>query len=253
MSKPWHLPPGIHGHRHNWPRGTHTLRRNQAKWQNQRGSIFRHMPVFSHISTLKKVALLGILLFAFWTAYKVWFTSDTSEQEQIASGFVATASAPSSPSTLVVTDESKYPADQVQPAANSAPPPLDNYKLITRKPDALSDLEWSALKNASGHGVNSEHELARMADYAVFQKKFMQWQSPDMSASPSQREHLGRELLDEIPNKVAQGVLATQQAEQIQEAVLTELTSEPTRRAQLLDIERRRLPAQPYAAPAFPR
>lgn len=130
-------------------------------------------------------------------------------------------------------------------------PPLDNYQTLTRKPDALSELEWQAMREAAAQSPNPGHELARMADYVVFQKRFMQWQGGAATMDAKQRASLGQALLDEMPTKVAQGVLAAQQAIQIQSEIVQDLEADVAKRQKWLDQERQRLPAQPDVAPAF--
>ena len=198
----------------------------------------------------KIMIVLGGLILALAALYAPWHQADQTLTPAAPPGQQLTgtrASAPAKPAPAGTP-----PVSAPQPAAQASAAPLNNYRPLTRKPIALSDQEWRALQEAAGEGPNREHELARMADYMVFQKKFMSWQSLPASAEPAQRAQLSAELLDEIPVKVAQGVLSTQQAMQIQEAVLTAMVPEPTRRAQLLEMAHRRLPAQPAAAPAFP-
>lgn len=130
-------------------------------------------------------------------------------------------------------------------------PPLDNYQTLTRKPDALSEQEWQAMRAAAAQSPNPGHELARMADYVVFQKRFMQWQGGAATMDAKQRASLGQSLLDEMPTKVAQGVLAAQQAIQIQSQIVQDLEADVAKRQKWLDQERQRLPAQPEVAPAF--
>lgn len=135
--------------------------------------------------------------------------------------------------------------------ARASAPPLDNYRTLTRKPDALSESEWQAMRTAAAQSNNPEHELARMADYVVFQKRFMQWQGGAATMDAKQRASLGQALLDEMPTKVAQGVLAAQQAIQIQSQIVQDLEADVAKRQKWLDQERQRLPAQPEVAPAF--
>jgi cytoskeletal protein RodZ len=134
----------------------------------------------------------------------------------------------------------------VQPVyvSASAPP-------LTRKPDALSEQEWQAMRAAAAQSPNPGHELARMADYVVFQKRFMQWQGGAATMDAKQKASLGQSLLDEMPTKVAQGVLAAQQAIQIQSQIVQDLEADVAKRQKWLDQERQRLPAQPEVAPAF--
>lgn len=165
------------------------------------------------------------------------------------------ASSPPTPTDLAQTSvhlvqNSALPSRPEAPPAASAPP-LDNYPPIQRKPSALSDQEWQTLKAQASQTANPDHELSRTADYISFQKKYMAWRALTPGAQDPQRQELAQSLLDDLPTKVAQGVVAAQQARQIQEDILTASVPDESRRQQLLEAEHQRLPAQPQAAAPF--
>ena len=135
-------------------------------------------------------------------------------------------------------------------ASAPLPAPKDHFPPVHRKPDFLSDDEWAGVQASARAASDPAHETARLVDYLHFQKTYVQW-SADRTAQPAQARQLAHALIRDLPDKVAQGVIGAEQAEQTLEQLVEYLEPDPARQERLLAQERRRLPPQPSAPPAF--
>ena len=144
--------------------------------------------------------------------------------------------------------------DEGRPASEEAsgplPHPKDHFAPVHRKPDFLSDEEWAGVQATAGSSADPTHETARLVDYLRFQKLYFEW-STDKTTQPAHARLLAGQLMKGLPDKVAQGVVGAEQAEQTLEQLVDFLEPDPLKQEQMLARERRRLPPQPSAPPAF--
>ena len=144
--------------------------------------------------------------------------------------------------------------DEGRPASEQAsgplPRPKDHFPPVHGKPDFLTDEEWAGVQATARSSADPAHETARLVDYLRFQKLYFQW-STEKTTQPVHARQLTRQLMKGLPDKIAQGVVGAEQAEQTLEQLVDFLEPDPMKQEQMLARERRRLPPQPSAPPAF--
>lgn len=118
-------------------------------------------------------------------------------------------------------------------------PPLAGK--ITERPEFVSRIEWQILKGVAAAREDSERELLRLVNYLRFSKQLEWWQS--QQPDPNHHRHLsvGWKLLNEIPERVEQQDLATDQAQQLQVALLEVLEPDAGKRRHHLEREAARI------------
>jgi hypothetical protein len=136
------------------------------------------------------------------------------------------------------------------PPAGPLPAPKDHFAPVRAKPAFLTDEEWAGVQASARASADPAHEQARLVDYLRFQKLYFQWNA-EKATRPAHARQLARELMQGLPAKVAQGVVGAEQAEQTLEQLVDFVEPDPLQQERLLARERRRLPPQPSAPPAF--
>jgi hypothetical protein len=144
-------------------------------------------------------------------------------------------------------DEARPPS---QEASGPLPHPKDRFAPVHRKPDFLTDEEWAGVQATARSSADPAHETARLVDYLRFQKLYFEW-TAEKTAQPAHARQLARRLMNGLPDKVAQGVVGAEQADQTLEQLVDFLEPDPLAQERMLARERRRLPTQPSAPPAF--
>lgn len=113
-------------------------------------------------------------------------------------------------------------------------------------PDELTADEWRVLEEAIQANPDAEKpvdkHLASMAAFMRFQKGFMRWESLNSPSEQAARNQLAHQLLDQTVRMNAQGVLAFDQARQIQDVLLFDLEPDIARREALQSEQAARLP-----------
>ena len=144
--------------------------------------------------------------------------------------------------------------DEGRPASQQAsgplPHPTDRFTPVHRKPDFFTDEEWAGVQATAQSSADPAHETARLVDYLRFQKLYFEW-TAQKTAQPDHARSLARRLMQGLPDKVAQGVIGAEQADQTLEQLVDFLEPDPLAQERMLARERRRLPTQPSAPPAF--
>lgn len=98
----------------------------------------------------------------------------------------------------------------------------------------LTSEEWAALREATQGQPNGQAELARLVEYARFQKGFERWQTlREQAKTEDQRRDLARELLQAVPRHLAQQEMMAGEALLVQTALLEDAEPDPTRRLAL--------------------
>ena len=128
-------------------------------------------------------------------------------------------------------DTKELAADQL--AANQAAarelgvPPITAP--LTERPVFVSLIEWNVLKQAASQHPDPDQELVRLVNHLRFAKQWELWKEAD-AARGEQREALAQQLLDEIPQRVANRELDAAYAQQMQMSLLTDLVPDPQER-----------------------
>jgi hypothetical protein len=117
-----------------------------------------------------------------------------------------------------------------------------------QRPDFLTEEEWTSLREALKDTPNREREQARIIEYLRFQKQFQRWQALRDSHDTAQRQALAKELLDGVPQRLAQREMSAGEAQLLQSTLLEELVPDAQQRQARLQVERQRLATQPTEA-----
>lgn len=118
-------------------------------------------------------------------------------------------------------------------------PPLAGK--ITERPEFVSRIEWQILKGVAAAREDSERELLRLVNYLRFSKQLEWWQSQQPDPNHHRHISVGWKLLNEIPERVEQQDLATDQAQQLQVALLEVLEPDAGKRRHHLEREASRI------------
>ncbi len=100
---------------------------------------------------------------------------------------------------------------------------------LTERPPFVSLIEWNVLKRVASQHPEPGRELVRLVNHLRFAKQWELWTESD-SVSEVQREALGRQLLEEIPQRVTNRELDAVYAQQMQMTLLNNLISDPQER-----------------------
>ena len=114
-------------------------------------------------------------------------------------------------------------------------------KLITEKPDYVSDIEWQVLQGVAQQHAEPDKELTRLVKKLHFTKELELWHTMEASADNTQRLALANKLINEIPERVANKDMDVFEARKLQETLLKATISDPDVLRQRIDSEARRL------------
>ncbi len=104
------------------------------------------------------------------------------------------------------------------------------------RPADFTEAEWATLRSATADEAQPERELARLVSYLRFQKGFAQWQRLQDSSDVAARHRLAEQLLTQLPERVRQGEMGAGEATLLQQALITDLEVDETRRQQRLSL-----------------
>lgn len=113
------------------------------------------------------------------------------------------------------------------------------------RPAFLQPEEWAALQEALKDNPQRDQEMRRILGYLRFQKKFELWQTMRESPDAAQRQALAREMLDELPPRVASGEVNIGEAQMLQTALIEDFVTDPESRRQRIAAEAARLKVAP--------
>ncbi|HIV72604.1 MAG TPA: hypothetical protein H9903_16840 [Candidatus Aquabacterium excrementipullorum] len=153
------------------------------------------------------VAVLGSATAAWW-----WFGSNRAAET------VATAEAASAPG----------PGPVVNLAAPVSEAP-------DGRPNDFTPQEWSSLKEAVGNKPDGVKELKRITAFLRYQRGFEQWQALQDSSKTAERHALAQQLLDQLPDRIANMEMTMGESLLICGVLLTDLEPDEAARTQKME------------------
>lgn len=113
---------------------------------------------------------------------------------------------------------------------------------INERPAFVSPIEWQILQAAARQKPDSQQALTRMVNQLRFEKQLEIWQQWPAEGAPAKRDALAQQLLQELPERVANQETSVDDARQLQKALLATLVADPQQRAARQAEEAARLP-----------
>lgn len=120
--------------------------------------------------------------------------------------------------------------------------PVD--RSMSERPEYVSPIEWAMLRGVAQQDADPPKMLARLVNSLRFTKQMELWEG--LSTSPDQveqRHRLAAQLLEDLPNRVAQGDLALEDARDKLDALIADAVEATAGRAQRWQKEWGRLQA----------
>ncbi|MDI1261294.1 hypothetical protein [Aquabacterium sp.] len=114
---------------------------------------------------------------------------------------------------------------------------------VTERPEFVSEMEWQMLKGVAQQNATPDAELTRLVNKLRFMKQLELWQSMEHSNDLAKRQVLAEQLLDDIPQRVANADLDKPEAQKLQAALLKDAVSDEQARKKRAEVESRRLGA----------
>lgn len=114
-------------------------------------------------------------------------------------------------------------------------------RLITAKPDYVSDIEWQVLQGVAQQHAEPDKELTRLVKKLRFTRELELWHTLDASSGNAQRIALANRLINEIPERVASKDMDVFEARKLQATLLEATISDQDVLRQRIDSEARRL------------
>ncbi|HCT41007.1 MAG TPA: hypothetical protein DF427_07520 [Moraxellaceae bacterium] len=151
---------------------------------------------------------------------------------------VRSAAAPAQSFDITAASIQKINADQavLQTTENAT-----SDKLITAKPDYVSDIEWQVLQGVAQQHAEPDKELTRLVNKLRFTKELELWHTMEASAGNTRHTALANRLIHEIPERVASKDMDVFEARKLQEILLEATINDPDVLHQRIDSEARRL------------
>lgn len=118
-------------------------------------------------------------------------------------------------------------------------PPLTGP--VAERPAYVSELEWSALRQAAAMRPDSAGELTRMVNHLRFMKQLELWRGLSTPADAGRRQVVAQALLNELPARVGHSEIDRTEAMTLQSALLVDLVNDPAERARRAETEGKRL------------
>ena len=114
---------------------------------------------------------------------------------------------------------------------------------VTARPEFVSEMEWQMLKGVAQQNPAPEAELTRLVNKLRFMKQLELWQSMEHSTDMAKRQVLAEQLLDDLPQRVANADLDKPEAQKLQASLLKDAVSDEQARKKRAEVESRRLGA----------
>jgi len=137
---------------------------------------------------------------------------------------------------VLVTSGAAGPSSTAESAPGAGR--LDPVVLSDGRPSDFTAEEWRALKEASASEARPEAELQRLLTYVRFQKRFALWQSLKDSADVAQRRALAQQLLNDLPQRLAQAEVTGGEAEMLAAALISDVEPDEAARRQRMEAYR---------------
>lgn len=114
---------------------------------------------------------------------------------------------------------------------------------VTERPEFVSEMEWTMLKGVAQQNATPDAELTRLVNKLRFMKQLELWQSMEHSNDMAKRQLLAEQLLDDLPQRVANADLDKPEAQKLQASLLKDAVSDEQARKKRAEVESRRLGA----------
>lgn len=114
---------------------------------------------------------------------------------------------------------------------------------VTERPEFVSEMEWTMLKGVAQQNPAPDAELTRLVNKLRFMKQLELWQSMEHSNDMAKRQLLAEQLLDDLPQRVANADLDKPEAQKLQASLLKDAVSDEHARKKRAEVESRRLGA----------
>jgi hypothetical protein len=111
------------------------------------------------------------------------------------------------------------------------------------RPADISETDWMALNKAVEAEPNKPKERQRLIDYLRFQRATEQWRAMNGNPDVSNRQALGRQLLNMLPQHVANGELNSGETTLLLHALAQDLSPDPQQRQAWIDAQMQGLAA----------
>ncbi|MDP2227848.1 MAG: hypothetical protein Q8J78_10290 [Moraxellaceae bacterium] len=115
---------------------------------------------------------------------------------------------------------------------------------VKQRPAFVSAIEWQILQGVAAQHAHPEVELTRLVNHLRFSKQLEQWQALAGQADAAVRPMLAAQLLADIPARVQADEMTPADAQQLQQALLAGLVSDPNERQRRIAEEARRVGVQ---------
>ena len=149
------------------------------------------------------------------------------------------------PAAALPTTEAGMAAQQVAAAQvierSPAMKPITGS--VTERPEFVSEMEWTMLKGVAQQNATPDAELTRLVNKLRFMKQLELWQSMEHSNDMAKRQLLAEQLLDDLPQRVANADLDKPEAQKLQASLLKDAVSDEQARKKRAEVESRRLGA----------
>lgn len=197
-------------------------------------------PEFKKTANINPILGLVLLVMVIATATTLW-NLKPEQTHTIASATPATSPVVSSP-TLSPTTVNHIVSQQI--AAVSAAAHETNRQpintTVNQRPDFVSELEWQTLQIVAQKSPHPDQELTRLVSNMRFNKQWEIWQSmakTNQATDRIPRDALATQLLNDIPTAVTNLAIDQDEAQNIQQTILTDLEPNPSIRQQRIAQE----------------
>lgn len=195
------------------------------------------------------LALIGVVM-----ATVLWWWSHRDDGAGISEAEATSAPAPNTVSAMakpatqqlqteMVNTEAGLLAQQAVAAREIENQP--SLKPITgpikERPAFVSEIEWAMLKGVADQSAQPAAELTRLVNKLRFMKQLELWQSLEHSTDTAKRRVLAEQLLDDLPQRVANADLDKPEAQKLQASLLKDAVSDEGARKKRAEVEARRL------------
>lgn len=130
------------------------------------------------------------------------------------------------------------PAPGPGPVVNLSVPPAEGSD---GRPADFTPDEWHSLKEAVGNKPDGAKELKRITAFLRYQRGFEQWQALQDSSKTAERHALAQQLLDQLPDRIANMEMTMGESLLICGVLLTDLEPDETVRTQKMEACKTRL------------
>ena len=114
---------------------------------------------------------------------------------------------------------------------------------VKERPEFVSEVEWMMLKGVAQQNPAPEAELTRLVNKLRFMKQLELWQAMEHSSDMAKRQLLAEQLLDGLPQRLANADLDKPEAQKLQASLLKDAVSDEQVRKKRAEAEARRLVA----------